>query len=336
MNSKTKYLLTHEEILNLVRKQFGQETSVGVIRELKGGMFNAAYLIELPDENQDAVLKVSVHPQARVLTYEQNLMRTEIEVYRRLAATGTVPVPRILGYDFTRCLIPSDYFFMSALKGQSMHSLRKKLQPVHLDKIKTELGHYFAHLHQIQGEYFGYFTGDAQLQFTTWKEAYLYMVHMIVEDGRRMGVKLPYNRIEMVLGQKEYLLEAVKNPSLVSFDLWPGNIFLLENGGNYEIEAIIDFERSFWGDPYADFPPAFLLFKDVRKEKLFWETYSSNSKDRKIISHEDHLRMQMYKIYIFLIMAIETYRYGKIYGKLQFLYSKSTIIKCLKELECQQ
>ncbi|NQX47996.1 aminoglycoside phosphotransferase family protein [Paenibacillus tritici] len=333
MRSRTKHRLTRLEIVKLAANQFGDNTTVGVIKELKGGMFNSAYLLELPGLKQEVVLKVSVHPDASLLAYEKNLMRTEVEVYQHIASTTSIPIPDIMGYDFTRRLIPSDYFFMSALKGQTMHSLRKKLNTALLDKIKVELGGYISQLHQIQGSYFGYFSEDDKLQFRTWKEAYWHMMQMILQDGKRLNVKLPYNRIETIIKQKEHLLEAIKVPSLVSFDLWPGNIFVIEDNDDYKIEAIIDFERSFWGDPYADFPPAFMLFKDVRNEKQFWHAYSRSFNKALEITREDYLRMQLYKLYIFLIMSIETYRYGKVYGKLQYIYSRSTVMKCLSELE---
>lgn len=227
MRSKTKHRLTDKQVVKLVQKQFGDETAIGRIGELKGGMFNAAYSIELPGRKQDVVLKVSVHPEAPLLTYEKNLMRTEVEVYRRIASETTIPIPHLLSYDFSRSLIPSDYFFMSALRGQTVHSLRKKLKVEQLEKIKIELGNYFAQLHQIQGKYFGYFSEDARFQFKTWKEAFRCMVQMLLEDGKRLRVKLPYGRIEAVFKQTEQVLEAINVPSLVDFDLWAGNVFLI-------------------------------------------------------------------------------------------------------------
>ncbi|OMG00837.1 aminoglycoside phosphotransferase family protein [Paenibacillus sp. FSL R7-0337] len=333
MKSTTKFRLSETQIAKLVEVNFKDGGQLRSIQELKGGMFNAAYLIERTVGLEPFVLKVSSPPEFVLLSYEHHLMQTEVEVYHKISAETSIPAPRVICSDFSRSLIPSDYFFMSALKGQSMHSLRKRLSQTQKENIKSRLGDYFAQLHQIRGNYFGYFTDKPECQFSSWKEAYRHMLKSILADGERLKVKLPYERIERVVSKQEHLLEAVTSPSLISFDLWPGNIMLVPNGNDYEIEAIIDFERSFWGDPYADFPPAFLLFKDVREEQGFWKSYTGRLNDNKVLDSEDLRRIELYKLYIFLIMSVETYRYGFIYGKLQYYYSQKVVNDCLKSLE---
>ena len=46
MKSKTKNLLSDEQIRTLVKVNFGDTCMTGTITELKGGMFNSVYLIE--------------------------------------------------------------------------------------------------------------------------------------------------------------------------------------------------------------------------------------------------------------------------------------------------
>ncbi len=46
MKSKTKNLLAKEQITKLVKVNFGDSCEIGKITELKGGMFNSAYLIK--------------------------------------------------------------------------------------------------------------------------------------------------------------------------------------------------------------------------------------------------------------------------------------------------
>jgi hypothetical protein len=47
--------------------------------ELKDGLYNAAYRIELED-GQTAILKVAPSDHVRVLRYEKEIMRAEVEV----------------------------------------------------------------------------------------------------------------------------------------------------------------------------------------------------------------------------------------------------------------
>jgi aminoglycoside phosphotransferase (APT) family kinase protein len=333
MKSKTKNLLSDEQIIHLVKANFGEKTEVGKIEELKGGMFNSAYRIGRTNAGDTIILKVSVRPGTPVLSYEKDLMQTEVEVYRMISEQTSIPVPRILCADFSKQIIASDYFFMTALKGEVMTGIKKKLSKENLNAIKKDLGNYFAQIHRIKGPYFGYFTTEPSRQFSTWKKAFLNMYHDILKDGKVHGVSLPYTRIERVLEKTSGLLDAIREPSLVDYDLWTGNIFLIKNSKGYQIEGVVDFERAFWGDPYADFPPIFMLAEDIWKDPVFWNSYSDASATQKKITGDDQVRITLYKMYIWLIMAVETYRYGFLYGLLQKMYATSVAMKYLKQLE---
>ncbi len=126
MKSMTKNLLTEEQIRNLVKVNFGDNCSVGNITELKGGMFNSAYLIERPGEKDSIVLKVSLKPGTKTLTYEKDPMPTEVAVFQLVEEKTTIPTPRVLDYDFSKKHIPSNYFFMTVLEGTAMHKVQKK------------------------------------------------------------------------------------------------------------------------------------------------------------------------------------------------------------------
>jgi len=218
-------------------------------------------------------------------------------------------------------------------QGETMHTVTPKISKSNMDKIKKELGVYFTQLHQIKGDYYGYFTTDSKFQFSTWKDAFLNMFDMILKDGKNRNIQLPYERYHKVLQEKSCYLEEVTTPVLVDYDMWPGNIFVKKVGEEYEIEGILDFERAFWGDAFADFPTAFVTTDDIRKEKVFLDSYLQASIDRKVYTKEDDIRFQLYRLYIFTIMAVETYRYNFLYAKFQLSFSKSVALKCLKKLE---
>lgn len=333
MKSKTKNILSEDQIRKLVKVNFGDTCQVGSIVELKGGMFNSAYLVERVKEKDKIVLKVSLAPGTPTLTYERDLMPAELEVYKMIEERTSIPTPRIIAFDLSKQHIPSSYFFMTALEGVAMNKVMKKLSKENLESIKMELATIFAQLHQIKGNYFGYFTDNTRYQFGTWKEAFLHMMDMILKDGRTHGVKLPYERIKNALQDKAHYLDQIKEPTLVDYDLWPGNIFLKKEGERYVIEGIIDFERAFWGDPYADFPPAFMLIKNLHKEINFWRTYKEAAKINNELTKEDEIRLSLYSLYIWTIMVVETFRYGFLYSAFQKNFSKSFVMKFLKELE---
>lgn len=258
-------------------------------------------------------------------------METEVEVYKLIESQTTVPTPKLLAYDFSKKYISSNYFFMTALEGESMNKVRLNLD--NSISINKELANYFAQLHQIKSEYFGYFSDIKEYQYKTWKEAFLNMIKMILSDSREHHIKLPYKRINSVLKSKVDVLDKVIVPCLVDYDLHPGNIFLKKLNNEYVVEGIIDFERAFWGDSYADFPSAFLFIDDVRKNQVFWHAYRKYAQIDHDITKEEEIRLNLYRLYIFTIMCAETYRYGFIYSHFQYFWAKSVVIKCLNKLE---
>lgn len=58
-------------------------------------MYNSACLIELRD-GQKQVLKIVPSNSVRVLRYERNIMRAEVEVLRLVKTHTEMPVPAVL------------------------------------------------------------------------------------------------------------------------------------------------------------------------------------------------------------------------------------------------
>ncbi|MFX0061739.1 MAG: hypothetical protein ACFFC7_06090 [Candidatus Hermodarchaeota archaeon] len=71
--------MTFSEIEQIFEDSFG-DAKIGKIEELTDGWFNTAYSIELLDRGQEVVLKVSPPPEIRILTYEKEIMQTEVQV----------------------------------------------------------------------------------------------------------------------------------------------------------------------------------------------------------------------------------------------------------------
>jgi len=331
MKSVTKIKLSNAQIEQLVKANFGNECEIGLISELKGGFFNTAYAIERKTEQDTIVLKVSVAKDTPILSYEKNTMGTEVEVFKLLSEQTTIPIPRLLASDFSLKLIPRPYFFMTMLKGVSL--MKVKLSKENRDAINRELAEYFAQIHQIKGKYFGYFSSDPKEKFDTWGTAFYQMFEAILNDGLQRNIQLPYDLYKKVFRAHARVFDSVQVPLLVDYDLHPGNIFVIKKKEKYVIEGILDFERAFWGDPYAEFPAAFLLIDDVRKNPVFWTAYRNRLNIDHDLSRKEEIRVLFYRMYLFTIMCVEIYRYGFFYGKLQYLICKGVVKKCLRKLE---
>ena len=268
------------------------------------------------------------------MTYERDVMPTEVACLTMLREKTTVPVPKIYACDFSKTHIKSNYFFMEVMEGSVLSEVSRKLSDKDTAQIRRELAYILTQMHSVKGPYFGYFTEEKEKQFATWKEAFYQMVGMVLEDGRRLKKKIPYDRIEHALQAHGDCLETPKVPALVDFDCHEGNIFVKQGADGWHISGIVDLERAFWGDPIGDFPTAFIFCDDIRKEKVLLETYLEKSDEIRAYTGTEVRKFLLYRMYVLTIMIAETFRFGgSVYGKLQEVFARKNLKKTLKELE---
>ncbi len=329
MKSITKTHLTKETIKCLCVQCFGEAVNIHEITELNEGMFNSAYKISY-DDQKETMLKISVSPDTKVLTYEKDMMRTELYVYD-LLADSKIPAPNVIYRDLSREIIPNDYFFMTVLKGKTLQSLQKKLTKDEIIGIEEQLVEYMAIMHQHKGSYFGYMTRDVNKQFKTWDQAVKHMFDMILKDAKAQHMKLPYESITRVIDKHQSLLKEIKEPRLIDFDMWAGNIFISNINHLYKITGIVDFERSFYGDPMAEFAGHNFFITDIRQKKHMLDCYHQHTNH--VFSDHDFTRYQIYRLYLMVIMYTETYRYKKMHRFIQKVLSKMMIKRCISVLE---
>lgn len=130
----------------------------------------------------------------------------------------------------------------------------------------------------------------------------------------------------------ENCLNEIKTPHLVDFDMWAGNIFIDEATCSH-ITGIIDFERSFFGDPAADFTSAMMLFDNVEDEPDFRKGYSEISIVPLKITDNDRIRMNLYRLYMAVILFVESYRYDEDYAEMIKGHLNKNIAHLLEELK---
>lgn len=330
MKSKTKSSITAEQVKKIAQVHF-PDASIERVVELTDGMFNTAFLIEGSGKTADGVvLKTGPVATTETLTYEKDILRTEVEVYR-LLKNKPIPVPVVFAHDFSRNLIACDYFFMEKVQGQTWKSIARKIPQDDRSELMRELGRYNAAVHSVEGGWFGYIKNDKRFRYDSWSKAFCGMMNDIMNDGRERGYTLPYEEIYAALKKHQCVLDEISIPKLVDFDMWAGNVFI-SRSSRYQISGVVDFERCFFGDPFADFTSAMMLFDDVEKEKDFQCGYNEVSGKPFIVCDNDRIRMNLYRLYMAVIMMVETYRYNKAYAMVVKGYFKSQINKILKTL----
>ncbi|MEV0587602.1 phosphotransferase [Nonomuraea sp. NPDC050310] len=290
MHSRTKRRLTPEQLDALARRALG--AGVNLSEELTDGFANAVWRLSLHDGRR-VVLKLSPSPDLDQLTYERGLLRMEAHAYELAAAAG-VPLAGLLAAGFDDPVLGGDYLLLRELDGVPWNHAR--LDPDRQLALRRELGGHLARLNSVRGDSFGY----PWIAAPSWRAGYLAMVEALLKDTERYPTPLPapVEEIRALVHRAAPALDAVREPRLVHFDLWPGNVFL-DLTGEPRIQAVIDLERAFWGDPLADLVTP-TLFGELAEDDPVLAGY------REVAPLEvDQTRLALYRVYLYLIMLVE-------------------------------
>ncbi|GIH73754.1 phosphotransferase family protein [Planobispora longispora] len=295
MHSQTKRRLSPAELDALLRRALG----AGVVSsaELSDGFANAVWRLAL-DDGREVVLKLSPPPELEQLRYERNLLRAEAMVYR----TAALPGPELLHAGFDDPVLGGDYLVLSVLDGVAWNRAPEAPSEV----LRRELGGHLARLHEVTGEVYGY--PHAGLTGPSWRSAFQTMIGAVLDDALRYSISLPVSpaSVAAAVESAAWALDEVTTPSLVHFDVWPGNVFLTPeslNGGPPRIQAIIDHERAFWGDPLADFVTP-TIFETLEEGDAIVAGYREAGGT---VPFDDgaRVRIALYRSYLSLILLVE-------------------------------
>lgn len=293
MESRTKNRKSREVIESMVKRSFnGKGLAAGedALTELKEGWFNVAYNVTLED-GREVILKIAPPQDADILTYEKNIMRTEVNMMRLVLKQTDVKVPEVYYYDDRKDICDSDYFFMEKLQGCNYDNVRKDFNPEMIAGINNKIGQCLKKMNGIERkEYFGY-EGSPELRGSTWREAFLKIISAVLEDGRRKQADLGYSYEEVygLIEKHAHYLDAVTEPHFVHWDCWDSNVFV-EDG---KVTGILDFERVLWGDILME-----SIFRMCNPEQL--AGYGKAE-----FTHEETVRCKLYDAYLNLVMRIE-------------------------------
>ncbi|MDE5994390.1 MAG: aminoglycoside phosphotransferase family protein [Oscillospiraceae bacterium] len=296
---------------------------------LTGGEFNSVWGITT-DSAQKYVIKIAPSLNTEVLTYERGITQSEVYTYQKLSALKTVHIPKIFGYGTDKTQ-PYQYLIMEFAEGKTL--LNANLTDSERDKVMYTLGQAMAEMHNITiGDGFGYIQNGLK---ETWKDAYLSMVENIISDGLSKHARIPYlNEIKALINQNLTVLNEVKKPSLIHFDLWAGNIILNKN---HALHCIIDCERAMLGDPLGEFISLdYITPFSVENNKWLIEGYTSVANEKIEFNRNEMIRLYLMRLYLGLIANIECYyRYPRLSAQFfgRYSFSKKFLKTTITELK---
>ncbi|MDT0441971.1 phosphotransferase family protein [Streptomyces johnsoniae] len=256
---------------------------------LTGGTYNTLLRVRLRAGTR-LVLKLPPPREVPALAYERDLLRGEVMFYRAAAGVG-VPVPEVVAAG-------DGFVLMTECAGTGWHQAPPPAAD--RDRLRRALGELAGRLHTVTGPRFGYPSGAIPAA-DGWRGTFLAMLSALLDDAERYAVRLPVpaERIRALASAAAPALDEVTVPVLVHFDLWDGNVLI--DGG--EISALIDGERMMWGDPLAELTSLNLL-GGPEDDAALLAGYAVGG-GRTAFDEAAHLRMALYRCYLYLIMLIE-------------------------------
>lgn len=316
MESLTKNRQNEDTVRKMVKKFFSP-LELKNYRELTEGYFNIAYEVELSN-GKKTVLKIAPSKEIRVMTYEQNIMYSEVQAMRIVRENCNVPVAEIYGYDDSCTICKSPYFFMEKLSGESLNSIKETLTSEQIDSIYSEIGKMIHTVNSIPCPCFGY-PGLSEYQGTEWYPVFYRMMEALLEDAEKANVDIKISPDELISEMKRdrAVFEEVKEPSFVHWDCWDGNIFV-ENG---KVVGIIDWERNLWADPVME-----VGFRTYNANPAFQKGYGLE-----VLSEHQQRRALWYDVYLMLSMTIEC-EYRKYETMDQYNWTTNILVKQFEKL----
>ncbi|MFY1638214.1 phosphotransferase family protein [Solwaraspora sp. WMMB335] len=289
-------------LIEMLRRAGVPAPSGSLVEPISGGTFNTAYRVTGGDRR--LVLKIAPPPAAAGLTYERDLLCTEAAFYR--AAAPVLPVPEVVHICTDRDLVPADWLLMTELPGANWFASQRRLAEQQTARLRRQLGSAVAGLHRViglrpvTGGGFGY----PQLGLSAdWPTAFTGMLEAVLADAARYGVDLPVpaELLRTRLAAARPALAEVTVPTLVHFDLWPGNV--LVDPDQVRVTGVVDGERAFWGDPLAELP-SLGLFGRAEDDPDLIAGYRSVGGTLEL-GATARCRLELYRVYLYLIMTVE-------------------------------
>ncbi len=304
IRSRTKKSVARADLLKIIMHHFGKNTQVGKIKELDDGYYSIAYDIEITNLEYNIVIKFAPPSLKHQLIYEQKGIDTEVAFIKLLQERSSrekLPYPDLLFYELYGKTVGRAYFIMKKFEGPSWNKKRKELTEEQNNLLYTQIGNIQKEINTIKGECFGSVVtyDDFPIDKQTWGDTVLEMFRNLLRDSKRFRTGLTRKKKKILETIKNCFpfLNEVKEPQLVHWDLWEGNVFLTQEDEGWTIEGIIDFERALWGDPLME-----MIFRKWWRKEPFVQSYGEE-----ILQQPGaEIRDRIYSLYLFMIFIIES------------------------------
>jgi len=296
MTSTTKYKINKHDISKLFFAAGLHD--VEEITPLGAGEFNAVFSVK--SDGKEHVIKIAPSADTPVMTLEQGMMASEVFWYEQIRANTPIRVPEVYHADFSRKIIPADWFIMEKLPGQQLDNA--DFSNVEKTDANTVTAKMAAYIHKLSNGKLGYVQNEL---FDNWYQAIHSMVKAVIADCNKKDRKTKRGSRLLALIEKHKAILEQAECTMVNFDLWPPNIICNRENDRMQY-AWIDPERSFWGDRIMDFV-CLEPMKPLKKKTISIEAYNLITDNLLKITNSEEIRYAVAQGYLALIFEVEKY-----------------------------
>lgn len=168
-----------------------------------------------------------------------------------------------------------------------------------MDHLYLELGEYARQIHSLENkeQWFGYPPPFARHEkWSDFIAEYVLSLEKDLKEHPYLCLPMEYSLSNMAKKMTPQL-DKVKTPRLIHGDLWLRNILIRKELGHYKISAILDWDRSLWGDPYFEW-----ILYGTDPNPSFWQAYG---KTMPAVTAPGYMRVLLYKACGALQAALE-------------------------------
>lgn len=294
-----------EEIEAICRRVFGADARVVSATELGAGMYNSTYRVGLAGQERPVILRVAPE-SARQFRSERDLMRNEYASLPWLASLAPM-MPRVIAADWSHDLIGRDYMVQSLLDGVPAPERLGDYPRSTWPGFFRQMGVIAREVHAVRGPHFGPVAGPA---YQSWSRAVAASLEDIAVDVDSVGLDATdLRKIAAVAGHHHDALDEITEPRMLSGDLWTVNVMLADEAAEPTIVGVFDMDRTWWGDPAADWTIRMASAKPGTERDAFWESYGAPDRSPAAV-----LRSRIYAARHIGAIRLERHRLGNIDG----------------------
>lgn len=250
----------------------GGPSSVESVVELRGGLYNSCFGL-LTGGGGRAVLRVAP-AESDQRPSERHLLRNEYASVPFLRPIADL-IPSTLFADFTHQVIDRDYLIQSHLDGVPALRLLNTWSEANQHLFWRSLGSILARVHSTTGDRFGRLSDPSALSWSSYLAAEF---DLIAAGCDELGLDATDLRTvaDLVRTKHRDALEQVTTGHLLHGDLTPANVMIDPAHPERGIIGVLDCDRTWWGDPAADWTFTYLDRVSDHVGQAFWSGYGED------------------------------------------------------------